>query len=470
MSFKTNNMPGLSLAAALILTLAGCSLAPQHERPQPPLAANWSASAEMAGASEAATLGWSSFIQDVQLRQLVGLALDNNRSLRQALLDIEAARAQYRITRSSRLPNINAQGQGSRQRLPADLSETGSSNIQSSYQVGLGLTAFELDLFGRVANLSESALQEFLATEEAVRGVRIGLVAEVSRVYLSLRAGQQALDISRQTLANREESLALATLRRDTGSASELEYQEVQSLLESARVEVERSTRTLALARNALELLVAAPLPKELEQRAGDDNALFREVTAGLPSQLLELRPDILAAEYRLMARHADIGAARAAFFPSISLTGLYGSASSELSGLFESGSRTWQFVPQINLPIFTAGRNRANLNLAQVRRDQAVAEYELAVQTAFSEVSDALVGRETLVRQEQAQAALDASNTRAVVLSEMRYEGGIDSYAQYLDIQRRSFADRLALVEARRERELATVSLYAALGGGWLE
>lgn len=466
MSFKTTKAPTLSVML-LLLVLSGCSLAPQHERPAPPLAANWSSPAE---ASEAATLGWSSFIQDEQLRQLVGLALDNNRSLRQALLDIEAARAQYRITRSSRLPSINAQGQGNRQRLPADLSETGSSGVQSSYQVGLGLTAFELDLFGRVANLSESALQEFLATEEAVRGVRIGLVAEVSRVYLNLRAGQQALDISRQTLANREESLALTTLRRDTGSASELEYQEIQSLLESARVEVERSTRTLGLARNALELLVAAPLPGELEQRAGDDSVLFREVAAGLPSQLLEQRPDILAAEYRLAARHADIGAARAAFFPSISLTGLYGSASSELSGLFESGSRTWQFVPQINLPIFNAGRNRANLNLAEVRREQAVAEYELAVQTAFSEVSDALIERETLVRQEQAQAALDASNTRAVELSEMRYEGGIDSYAQYLDIQRRSFADRLALVEARRERELAMVSLYTALGGGWLE
>lgn len=468
MALQTNNVSKLPLLV-LILALGGCSLAPQHERPEPPLVATWSGSA-VAGTSDAATLGWSSFIQDEQLRQLVGLALDNNRSLRQALLDIEAARAQYRITRSSRLPSINAQGQGSRQRLPADLSATGSSGVQGSYQVGLGLTAFELDLFGRVANLSESALQEFLASEEAARGVRLGLVAEASRAYLSLRAGQQALDISRQTLASREESLALISLRRDTGSASELEYQEVQSLLESARAEVQRSTRTLALARNALELLVAAPLPAELERRTGDDSPLFQEVMAGLPSQLLEQRPDILAAEYRLVARQADIGAARAAFFPSISLTGLYGSASSELSGLFESGSRTWQFVPQINLPIFTAGRNRANLNLAQVRRDQAVAEYELAVQTAFSEVSDALIGRETLVRQEQAQAALDASNARAVQLSEMRYEGGIDSYEQYLDIQRRSFADRLALVEARRERELAMVSLYAALGGGWRE
>lgn len=466
MTFITNNIPKLSLAA-LSLALIGCSLAPEHERPEPLLMANWSAPAEEVAANQAAMLGWSSFIQDEQLKQLVGLALDNNRSLRQTLLDIEAARAQYQITGSSRLPSISAQGQGSRQRLPADLSTTGSSTVQSSYQVGLGLTAFELDLFGRVASLSESALQEFLATEEAARGARIGLVAEVSRVYLNLRAGQQALDISRQTLANREESLDLVRLRRDTGSASDLEYQEAQSLLESARVEVERSTRSLALARNALELLVAAPLPAGLAQHAADGSTLFQEIVAGLPSQLLEQRPDILAAEYRLMARNADIGAARAAFFPSISLTGLYGSASSELSGLFESGSRTWQFVPQINLPIFTAGRNRANLNLAQIRRDQAVAEYELAVQTAFSEVSDALIGRETLVRQEQAQAALAASNARSVELSEMRYEGGIDSYAQYLDIQRRSFADQLALVEARRELELATVSLYAALGGG---
>ena len=469
MSINKGSLKSMPLLA-MVLVLAGCSLAPKHERPMPPVAANWPETIVNHSGTDASMLGWSSFIEDEQLRQLVGMAVNNNRSLRQALLDIEAARAQYRITGSARLPAVSAQADGTRQRLPADLSMTGRSEVQSSYQVGLGLTAFELDLFGRVRNLSASALQEFLATEEAARGGHIGLVAEVSRVYLNLRAGQQALEVSQRTLANREESLQLVTLRRDNGSASELEYQEIQSLLESARVEVERSTRTLVMARNALELLIVERLPAGIEQQASNETLVFQEVAPGLPSQLLERRPDILAAEYRLVARYADIGAARAAFFPSISLTGMFGSASSELSGLFDGGSRTWQFMPQVNLPIFTAGRNRANLDLAQVRREQAVADYELTVQTAFTEVADALVGRETLARQEQAQVALEASNQRALALSEMRYEGGIDSYAQYLDVQRRTFADRLALIEARRERELATVSLYTALGGGWLE
>ncbi|WP_286898597.1 efflux transporter outer membrane subunit [Achromobacter sp. UBA2119] len=457
--------------SALLLTaaLAGCSLAPVYERPASPVGENWSQASTSPGESAAATLDWQSFVTDDALRKLVELSLANNRDLRQSLLNIEAARAQYQITRADRLPGIDAQGTGTRQRVPGDLNTTGEAAVQSSYQAGLGLTAFELDLFGRVRSLSDAALQEYLSTEATARSAQISLVAEVIQAYVARDSAQRRLDVTRQTLASREASLELIVKRRQAGTATALDYQEALGLTEQSRAELERMDREVRQAGNALGLLVGiSDLSPYLPARTADAPMLVQEIAAGAPSALLENRPDILAAEYQLQARNASIGAARAAFFPSISLTGLFGSSSADLSGLFESGQRAWSFTPQITLPIFAGGRNVANLDLATVRKDIAVAQYEKTIQTAFREVSDALVATETLRREEASRLALAQSSQIAMQLSEARYRGGVDSHLRYLDAQRSAYTDQIAYIDVSAQRQAALATLFKALGGGW--
>lgn len=458
-------------AVVLSAALAGCSLAPVYERPASPVGDHWSQAAPGAAAqpSTAASLDWQSFVTDDGLRKLVALALENNRDLRQALLNIEAARAQYRIERADRLPGINAQGSGTRQRVPGDLSSTGSGGVQSSYQAGLGLTSFEIDLFGRVRSLSDAALQEYLATEATARGAQISLVAEVIQAYLARDSAQRRLLVTRQTLASREASLELIVKRRQAGTATALDYQEALGLTEQARAEQERMDREVRQAGNALGLLVGiSDLSPYLPQRLVEAPLLVQEIAAGAPSELLERRPDILAAEHQLQSRNASIGAARAAFFPSITLTGLYGSSSADLSGLFDSGQRAWSFMPQITLPIFAGGRNVANLDLATVRKDIAVAQYEKTIQTAFKEVSDALAATDTLRREEASRRALAQSSQEAMRLSEARYRGGVDSHLRYLDAQRSAYTDQLAYIDVSTQRQAALATLFKALGGGW--
>lgn len=464
-TFFPLRMSALLLAAAL----AGCSMAPVYERPASPVSDHWSLSSTGPGQSAAATLDWQSFVTDDALRKLVELALANNRDLRQTLLNIEAARAQYQITRADRLPGINAQGTGTRQRMPADLNSTGASAVQSNYQAGLGLTAFEVDLFGRVRSLSDAALQEYLATEATARSAQISLVAEVIQAFVARDSAQRRLDVTRQTLASREASLELIVKRRQAGTATALDYQEALGLTEQSRAELERMDREVRQAGNALGLLVGiSDLSPYLPPRTADAPMLLQEIAAGAPSELLENRPDILAAEHQLQARNASIGAARAAFFPSISLTGLFGSASADLSGLFESGQRAWSFAPQITLPIFAGGRNVANLDLATVRKDIAVAKYEQTIQTAFREVSDALVATETLRREEASRRALTQSSQEALRLSEARYRGGVDSHLRYLDAQRSAYTDQIAYIDVSAQRQQALATLFKALGGGW--
>ncbi|MGV2905279.1 efflux transporter outer membrane subunit [Achromobacter sp. AGC25] len=460
-------------ALTLSAALAGCSLAPVHQRPDAPIPAQYPASlnqsAAPAGPSAATTLDWQSFVTDAPLRQLVALALENNRDLRQAVLNIEAARAQYRIERADRLPGFNAQGSGTRQRVPGDLSGTGSGGVQSTYQAGIGLTAFEIDLFGRVRSLSDAALQEYLATEETAHGTRISLVAEVIQAYLIRDSAQRRLQVTRQTLASRESSLELIVKRRQAGAATALDYQEALGLTEQARAELERMDREVRQAGNALALLVGVNdlgpyLPRDLPASP----VLLQEIAAGAPSELLERRPDILAAEHQLQSRNASIGAARAAFFPSISLTGLFGSSSADLSNLFDGGQRAWSFAPQITLPIFAGGRNTANLDLSHVRKDIAVAAYEKTIQTAFKEVADALAATDTLRREEASRRALAESSQEAMRLSEARYRGGVDSHLRYLDAQRSAFTDQLSYIEVSTQRQIALATLFKALGGGW--
>ena len=455
----------------LTLTVAGCSLAPNYQRPEAPVAASWTPTVEATGSFAADVLDWKTFIIDPQLHRVVDAALSNNRSLRQALLDIEAARAQYRVQRADRLPSINANATGSRQRLPADLSSSGRSDVSSSYQVGPGLTEYEVDLFGRVRNLSESALETYLATEEATRATQVSLIAEVIEAYLTRDGAQRRLALVEQTLKTREDSLELISRRRQAGTATALDYQEALGLAEQAKAERESTLRLLQQTDNALVLLVGTPDANSLLPAAPRDSLLvLQDIAPGTPSTLIERRPDILASEHRLKARNADIGAARAAFFPRLSLTGSVGSSSTELSGLFDGGSRAWSFAPSLSLPIFAGGRNRANLDLAEVRKDAAVAAYEGTIQVAFREVADALTATDTLRGEEAARRALADSSVAAMTLAKARYDGGVDDYLRYLDAQRSTFGNQVTLIQISTERQIALVDLFKSLGGGWEE
>ncbi|WP_315809833.1 efflux transporter outer membrane subunit [Pseudomonas sp. C9-3] len=452
----------------LALSLAGCSMAPTYERPEAPVAPSWNSPAAKTGQA-ASNLDWQTFIVDSELRNLVGVALDNNRSLRQTLLDIEQARAQYRIQRADRVPGLNAAANGNRQRLPGDLSNTGSSAVSSSYQVGLALPEYELDLFGRVKSLTDAALEQYLSTEAAARSARIALIAEVSQAYLTYDGAQRRLQLTEQTLASREDSLGLISQRRSAGAATALDYQEALGLVEQSRAELESNARQKQQALNALVLLLGtADAAKRIPQLPQDKPMLIQDIAPGTPSELIERRPDILAAEHVLKARNADIGAARAAFFPRISLTGSFGTSSAEMSGLFDGGSRSWSFVPTLSLPIFDAGRNSANLDLAKVRKDSAVAAYEGTIQTAFREVADALAATDTLRREEAARRALANTTNETLKLAKARYEGGVDSHLRYLDAQRSNFVNESAYIETSTQRQIALVDLFRALGGGW--
>ncbi|MCB2253841.1 efflux transporter outer membrane subunit [Pseudomonas chlororaphis] len=452
----------------IAMALGGCSLAPTYERPVAPVADSWSGEAAQRG-SAINDLAWQTFIVDPQLRRLIGTALDNNRSLRQTLLDIEQARAQYRIQRADRVPGLNAGASGNRQRVPADLSNSGRAGVASNYQVGLSLPEYELDLFGRVKSLSDAALQEYLATEEAGRAAQIALIAEVSQAYLTHQGAQRRLELTQQTLASREYSFALINQRRSVGTANALDYQEALGLVEQSRAEEESNQRQKQQAFNALVLLLGtADAAKSIPQDLGKEPMLVQDIAPGTPSALIERRPDILAAEHRLQARNADIGAARAAFFPRISLTGSFGTSSAQMSGLFDGGSRSWSFVPNLSLPLFDAGRNSAGLSLAEARKDSAVAAYEGTIQTAFREVADALAATDTLRREEAARRSLADTSNESLKLAKARYEGGVDSHLRYLDAQRTSFVNEMQLIEVSTQRQIALVDLFRSLGGGW--
>ncbi|MGH8806247.1 MAG: efflux transporter outer membrane subunit [Noviherbaspirillum sp.] len=455
---------GPLLLAAGILT--GCSLAPKYVRPDAPLAAAYPAVNGQA-ISNATDTGWRDFFPDQRLRVLIETALANNRDLRIAALRIEEARAQYNIQSADLLPNLNATAGASRGRTAAALSPIGVSTVASSYQLGLSLASFELDFFGRVRSLNDAALAQYLATEEARRAAHITLIAEVAKAYLAERAFAEQYELARQTLEARDTAYKLAKQRFEVGASSALDLRDKEILVQSARAALASLTRQRAQAANALTLLVGKPLAGLPPEQALSEQNIVNDIPAGLPSELLVHRPDIRAAEQRLQAANASIGAARAAFFPRISLTAGIGSASNDLSGLFESGSRTWSFAPQLLLPIFDAGRNSANLTLTEVRKNVAVAEYERTIQTAFREVADALAARATLDEQIDAQRASQEAQAERVRLSELRYQSGVSSSLDVLDAQRELFVAQQALVQVRLLRLTNAIDLYRALGGG---
>ncbi len=462
-----------TLALAVGLFVSGCaSLAPRLPEAAPAIPATLPPPASNAGgnaeASSAASvtvseLGWRDFFTDARLNEVLALALANNRDLRVAVLNVERARAQYRIQRADRLPalGLNAQMERIGADNPALESET--------YRASLGLSAFELDLFGRVHNLSQSALQRYLASESAQRGVQLALIAEVANSWLGLGADRELLRIAEATLDSYEQSLRLTEKRQQLGAASALVLYQTRAIVESARADVARFAGQVAQDTNALNLLVgqslkASLLPDTFAPRISGLGPL----PAGLPSAVLLRRPDVIAAEHRLLAANANIGAARAAFFPSISLTAGIGSISGELSGLFESNSGFWSFVPQINIPIFQGGRLRASLGMATAERDIALAEYEKSIQSGFREVADALALGQSLAAQHDAQAALLEAAQKAHDLSQARYDAGLDSFLVLLDARRTLYAARQSLLATQLAEQANRVTLYKALGGGW--
>jgi multidrug efflux system outer membrane protein len=453
------------VALALCLALAGCApMIPKYARPAAPIAAAYpGATAAQAPAGAAASdIEWKSYFGDERLQRLIDIALKNNRDLRVAVLGIEQARAQYRVRRADELPTVGIGAIGSRQ-------PSGGGGIVSAYSAGLSVTAYELDFFGRVRSLSAGALALYLGTEEARKNVQIALISSVAITYLNLLADDEALTLTRNTLLTREDSLKLTRLKFDVGASSELDYRQAESLFEGARAALAQLTRQRAVDENALTLLLGQALPAELPQGLSiSGQNLINQLPAGVPSEVLVRRPDVRQAEQQLIAANANIGAARAAFFPRITLTGSAGSASTQLSGLFKSGSAAWSFMPQLLLPIFDAGRNQANLDLANVSRDIALAQYEKTIQTAFREVSDALAGSATLGEQLRAQEAQAKAEAVRFRLADLRYRNGAASYLDVLDAQRSLFAVQLALVQAQAQLVQNQVTLYKVLGGGW--
>ena len=469
----------LALRAPLLALVAagvtGCgTMIPEFMRPAAPVPASYPAAASTAApeGQAAADIEWQRYFGDPRLRRLIDTALQHNRDLRVAVLNIEQARAQYQVRRADEWPTVNAGATGSRQ--PRVDSSGSGGSISSTYTAGLSVTSYEFDFFGRVRSLSQAQLAQFAATEEARKTVQISLIASVANAWLGLLADDELLAVTRRTLASREESMKLTQLKFDNGASSELDVRQAESLLEGARVALAQQTRQRALDENALALLLGQPVPADAlspstpPETSALAQTVLPEIPAGLPSELLNRRPDIRQAEQQLIAANANIGAARAAFFPRITLSTSVGIASTELSDLFQGGTRAWSFAPQLVLPIFDGGRNQANLDVSQINRDIAVVQYEKAVQSAFREVADALAGRATLseqLRAQQAQARAEETRTR---LADLRYRNGAASYLDVLDAQRSLFTAQQAVVQAQAAERQNRVTLYKVLGGGW--
>lgn len=461
--------------AALGLTLAvlaGCSLIPAYERPAAPVPTTFPGDPAQPSGASANAVAWTDYFTDPRLHKLIETALANNRDLRVSALNIEQARAQFGIQRAALFPAVNLSASGSRSSPnPFAGFVQGAGSVSSSYSVGLGITAWEIDLFGRIASLKDAALASFLAAEESRKAAQISLIGAVATGWLTLLADDELLELTRQTLGSREESVRLIKLRWDNGVASEIDFQLANSLMETARAAYAQQQRLRMQDENALALLLGAPLPPEA-MAGGDAGKLdgvqpMPELPAGLPSDLLVERPDIRAAEQQLIGANANIGAARAAFFPRISLTTSIGTASSQLSGLFDSGSKAWSFAPQFTLPIFDAGRNQASLEASRAAREIAVAQYAKSIQTAFREVADALAGRATLGEQLRAQRAQAEAEGVRFRLSDLRYRNGIASALDLLDAQRSLFTAQQAAVQTRLAQLQNQVTLYKVLGGG---
>jgi outer membrane protein, multidrug efflux system len=457
------------LAAALVL--AACATVPPYDRPALPVPTSWpAATAPQGGApnERAATdVRWQEFFSDQRLRSVIELALANNRDLRVATLNIEKTQALYRIQRSELSPGVGVMAAGDNYRIPEKMANDGVATVYKQTTFEVGVSSWELDLFGRIRSLKARALEAYLATEQARGAAQTSLVAATAGSYLALAADTENLRLARETMGAQQASLDLIQKSRDAGVASDLDVRQAQSQVEVARAAVAQFTGLVAVDRNTLDLLAGTSVPADLLPGSLESATTVAPLSPGLPSEVLLRRPDILAAEHQLKAANANIGAARAAFFPRITLTAGIGSMSPELSGLFDSGTRTWSFTPQIVAPLFAGGALRANVRAAEVDREIAVAQYEKAIQVAFGEVSDALTLRSTLVEQRHAQEALVNALEETHRLSDARYKAGIDGYLGVLVAQRSLLAAQQGLIGVRLAEQANLITLYKALGGG---
>ena len=458
------------LLLGIVIVPAGCTMAPKYTRSKAPVPAEWPNGA--AYASQLSTNNyqlpeWQEFFSDEKLQQVIGTALTNNRDLRIAALNVERSRAMYHIQRAQLFPTINAYGSGIKERVPADLSSSGSRQIVERYDANLGVASWEIDFFGRIRSFKDRALEEYLATEQARRSAQILLVSSVANAYLTLAADRENLTLAENTLASQQDAYNLIKRRHDLDLVSDLDLYRVQTQVDAARRDVARYRQQAAQDDNALNLLVGSSVPGELLPTELGRISPPKEIATGLSSEVLLRRPDVLQAEDLLKAANADIGAARAAFFPRISLTAAIGTSSSELSGLFKAGSGAWSYAPEIVMPIFDARTWSAN-RAAKVQREIAVTQYEKAIQSAFREVADALAVRGTVDQQVAAQQSLVNALAETYRLSNSRYDKGIDNYLSVLDAQRSLFAAQQGLVFLRLAKLANDVQLYAVLGGGW--
>ncbi|WNC90423.1 efflux transporter outer membrane subunit [Paraburkholderia sp. FT54] len=489
------------IAVAVALFAAGCTMAPKYERPavpttstfptggvydtqpgatqpgasqsdatqsgnQPPGATN---AARSANGQAAADIGWRDFFVDPRMQRLIEIALKNNRDLRVSVLNMQASAAQFRIVRAGLLPTLDAAASQSKSRTPKDLSFF-DQTITNSYSVGLN-ASWEIDFFGRIQSLKDQALAQYLATAQARKAAEISLVSQVANQYMTVLELEDLLKVTQNTLRTSQESYRIAKLQFDNGTGSELDLRQSQTVVEQALANLQQQQRLRAQADNALVLLIGEPFPDDLPPGMSLDNQnLLTDIPAGLPSDLLTRRPDIMEAEENLLAANANIGAARAAFFPKVSLTGSFGTLSPTLGGLFKPGSAAWSFAPSITLPIFEGGQNLANLDLANIQKKVQIATYEKAIQSAFRDVADGLAARGTYDQQIEALERNTFAEQRRLDLSNLRYTNGVDSYLAVLIAQTDLYQAQQLLVVARMERLQNLVTLYQALGGGWIE
>lgn len=461
----------LVLVVIVLLTASGCTMAPKYVRPDAPIPNTYPAQADAAAESarENTLPGWRDFFHDATLRRVIELALEHNRDLRVSMLNIEKTRAQYRIQRADILPTINASGGVTSQHLPADLSTTGAKGVARQYSASLGFSAFELDLFGRIRSLTQQALETYYSVEQEAKTAQLSLVAETSAMYLQLVADREVYDLTRATADNRRKTYELIREKFEAGVASDLDVSQARTILDEALVSLAAAASQVGQDENALALLMGCPLPGDLpEVRRLAEVQTLADIPEGLPSSLLARRPDILAAEHVLKGANAGIGAARANFFPTISLTAAFGKMSSDYNNLFDAGSKAWSFMPQVSVPLFDMGRNKALLDTSEAERDIAVARYEKTIQTAFREVADTLVLREHIDARLSAQESLVAATGRSVAHAVTRYSAGVGNFLDLLDAERSLYSARSGLITTRLLRESNALTLYKALGGGW--
>ena len=454
------------LTLSAIFVLAGCSLAPDYQRPTLPVPQQFSLSQNALVSAPVGyqDTGWRSFFVDSQVKALIGEALVNNRDLRMAVLKVQEARAQYGVTDADRYPQLTAGSSGT---YSGKLK--GDSSTDREFEAGLNLS-FDLDFFGRLKNMSEAERQNFFASEEARRAVHILLISNVSQSYFNQRLAYAQLQVAEETLQNYQRSYAFVEKQLITGSTNVLALEQARGVIESTRSEIAKRKGELAQANNALQLLLGTygKLPDDQARSRGD----LKPVTLppSLSSQILLQRPDIMEAEHGLFAANANIGAARAAFFPSITLTSSVSSSSSDLSNLFNASSGMWNFVPKIELPIFNAGRNQSNLDLAEIRQQQSVVNYEQKIQNAFKEVADALVLRQSIADQISGQQRYLDSLQITLQRARALYQNGAVSYIEVLDAERSLFATQQSLLDLNYAQQVNEIKLFAALGGGWVE